>query len=168
MEIDHIVSQELFRDPVRLRKKLEELGLPETFQKDDLLNFIPTRRGSNVNKYKYANDSVIRSALAAARAKKEEIIRFVDLYFEEASAVDEAAKIAANITDEAQRYNVVDIILQDTEPFEELLIRNTPSQYSEGMSWFVKSSRNVRLSGLLPTFQDPLPSCVIEFRTLRL
>lgn len=168
MEIDHIVSQEIFKNPSRLKARLKELGLPENFQKDDLLNFVPTRRGPNVEKYKLQGDQVILKALSAARQKKERIIQKIDLFFSHANAVEEAAKIAANITSAEQRNDVIDIILHDMEDFREETHINQDSEFQGLPNLFVKATRNIRLIGYLPEFENPTPSCVIEFRTLLL
>lgn len=40
MEIDHIVSEDLFKNPKKLIEELKSLELPEDFEKDHLLNYV--------------------------------------------------------------------------------------------------------------------------------
>ncbi len=168
MEIDHIVAQDLYKTPNKLKDRLKELGLNPDFPKDDLLNFVPTRGGTNVEKYKLEGDQVILKALSTAKKNKETIKQKIDYFFRYANAIEVAAKIAANITSEEQRKDVIDIILHDIEDFREETFINQNYRFCGLPTQFVKATRNVRLVGCLPEFNNPMPSCNIEFRTLLL
>lgn len=49
-DVDHIIPASLKSKPSKLRERLAELGLPETFELDSLLNLIPVKRKWNRRK----------------------------------------------------------------------------------------------------------------------
>ncbi len=67
MEIDHIIPVHSFDNKEELARLLKDVGAPIDFECDSLFNYVPTRRGTNIQKSNKINKARIIDALEAAK-----------------------------------------------------------------------------------------------------
>ncbi|EXG86347.1 hypothetical protein K413DRAFT_3175 [Clostridium sp. ASBs410] len=160
MEVDHIVSEALFKDPEKLKKELKNLELPEDFEKDHLLNYVPSSRESNGEKSNKGEKTVKLLALSKASKMYSEILNEIKKLETDEIATELAIKLA-EMTDKKNKEFIINTILDETEEFE---YKRIVTDYSYHMR-----IRRVSLSAHL--FNDELgtrPSCLFEFKAIKL
>lgn len=160
MEVDHIVPEALFIEPEKLKKELENLGLPEDFEKDHLLNYVLSSRESNGEKSNGGEKTIKLLALSKARNVYSKILNEIKKLETDEMATELAIKLAEK-TDKKNKESIINIILDETEEFE---CRRIVTDYS-----YDRSIKRVSLSAYL--FNDAsgtLPSCLFEFKAFKL
>lgn len=163
LEVDHIIPQYLYEPQNRekLMVILKEYNLPSDFQKNDLLNFTPTCRKPNASKGEDLIPAMTCRALKAARDKKASIIRRIERYINTKEVANSAILLKSKLKLEEDVYNAIDILLDDVYDFTHVEGNEFPSD-----KFLVLSKSKVCLRGKLPTVEELLPGCTIEFRTL--
>lgn len=172
MEIDHIIPQDIFKNPIEMKKLLDEFGLPKDFEKDSLKNYTPTRKSQNNGKSNKTSGNLVKAqmanALREASEKEKLILKKIEEYNLSRDVIASAANIAVNVHDDKQKYSVIDIILNEVDDFE---IRENVlnSQYTKFENeTYIKSTSKISIIGYLPNMKNITPCCYLNFRTLKL
>ena len=165
MQVDHILP-ECLDDPGKEKEKkrwLKKFNLPDDFELDDLLNFVPagrfnTRKGSSIN------IPLAAFALEKAESKKEKIKKKIDNYQQSDGLISDAAKTRSRFSKtenpREELYNYIDILLDDVQPFDKNVIDESDR--------FQMSTGHVLLNGILPNTHDLKCYCSIQFQTLHI
>ena len=161
MVIDHIVPQDVFIDEQRRKETLKALGLEDSFEKDSLENFIPTRRDPNGDKSNDIDIILIRQCLKKAQKKKAEVEKLIEKYTKETDLITATVNVARLADDESKKQEVVDIIFDEEEEFENEYIDFGENSYKESIS-------RVSVYACLPSIKDMRPGCSFEFRPVKL
>jgi hypothetical protein len=160
MEVDHIVSVDLYKYPEKLKEELKSLELPEDFEKDHLLNYVPSSRESNREKSNKGDKIVKLLALSRASNMYNKILNEIKKLETDETATELAIKLA-EMTDKKNKEFIINLILDETEEFE---YKRIVTDYS-----YLMRMRRVSLSAFF--FNDDLgtrPSCLFEFKAIKL
>lgn len=161
MVIDHIVPQYVFEDEQRKKETLKELGLDDSFEKDSLENFLPTRRDPNCEKSNNIDIIQIRHCLNNAQKKKAKVEKLIEEYNKETDLITAAVNVARLADNENKKQEVVDIIFDEEEEFENEYIEFFENSYRESIS-------RVCVHANLPSIENMRPGCSFEFRPVKL
>lgn len=172
MEIDHIIPQSAYEKPEKLKKILDTLRLPADFEMNSLKNYTPTRRKQNLGKSNKVSDNIVISQMAAAlneaAEKEDKILKKIEEYHMKNDVISTAANIAVNLKNAKEKFDVVDIILDEIDDFEireKVLASGLKPTDNE---IYIKSTAKISLYGNLPNISDMTPCCYLNFRTLKL
>lgn len=161
MVIDHIVPRYVFEDEQRKNETLMELGLDNSFERDSLENFLPTRRDPNGDKSNNIDIIQIKHCLNKAKKKKEQVEKLIAEYYKETDLITAAVNVARLADNEDKKQEVVDIIFDEEEEFGSQYMSRLGNNYRESIS-------RVCVEANLPSIKDMTPGCLFEFRPVKL
>lgn len=163
MEIDHIIPKDYFKEinSQKLKKLLYDLGLSSDFQCDDLLNYVPTTRASNIQKTNEISFSRISAAIDQAKEKHDSIIEEINKFNSQNDAFEIATCLAKYIEKSSEEWeNYINVVLNEVYDFEE--------SESINENFLSISKTRVWLNGKLPSINDLNLSCSLEFRSVKI
>ena len=163
MEIDHIIPKDYFKEinSQKLKKLLYDLGLSSDFQCDDLLNYVPTTRASNIQKTNEISFPRISVAIDQAKEKHDSIIEEINKFNSQNDAFEIATCLAKYIEKSSEEWeNYINVVLNEVYDFEE--------SESINENFLSISKTRVWLNGKLPSINDLNLSCSLEFRSVKI
>lgn len=163
MEIDHIIPKDYFKEinSQKLKKLLYDLGLSSDFQCDDLLNYVPTTRASNIQKTNEISFPRISAAIDQAKEKHDSIIEEINKFNSQNDAFEIATCLAKYIEKSSEEWeNYINVVLNEVYDFEE--------SESINENFLSISKTRVWLNGKLPSINDLNLSCSLEFRSVKI
>ena len=163
MEIDHIIPKDYFKEinSQKLKKLLYDLGLSSDFQCDDLLNYVPTTRASNIQKTNEISFPRISAAIDQAKEKHDSIIEEINKFNSQNDAFEIATCLAKYIEKSSEEWeNYINVVLNEVYDFVE--------SESINENFLSISKTRVWLNGKLPSINDLNLSCSLEFRSVKI
>lgn len=163
MEIDHIIPKDYFKEinSQKLKKLLSDLGLSSDFQCDDLLNYVPTTRASNIQKTNEISFPRISAAIDQAKEKHDSIIEEINKFNSQNDAFEIATCLAKYIDKSSEEWeNYINVVLNEVYDFEK--------SESINENFLSISKTRVWLNGKLPSINDLNLSCSLEFRSVKI
>lgn len=167
MEIDHIIPVHSFDNKEELARLLKDVGAPIDFECDSLFNYVPTRRGTNIQKSNKINKARIIDALEAAKKNYDEVLRKIEKYNKDVEITETAAQLSQKLKymEDEDMEQAIDIILDDIFDYEDEYKTNEIfcSEKTISMSY-----SKISFKGTLPDFQNMNAKCSFEFRSLKI
>lgn len=163
MEIDHIIPKDYFKEinSQKLKKLLSDLDLSSDFPCDDLLNYVPTTRASNIQKTNEISFPRISAAIDQAKEKHDSIIEEINKFNSQNDAFEIATCLAKYIDKSSEEWeNYINVVLNEVYDFEE--------SESINENFLSISKTRVWLNGKLPSINDLNLSCSLEFRSVKI
>lgn len=160
LEVDHVIPRDVFKNKSKKEEFLKELGLTSEFEMDSLDNYLPTRRGPNVEKGSDDEKLRIIHGLSKVKKNKDKVKKLIDEYNKETDLIVAAVNVAMLADTEEKKQAVVDIIFDEEEEFETDFLE-TRDAYRESIS-------RVCIYANLPTIANMRPGCSFEFRPVKL
>ncbi len=165
LQIDHIIPQSLWKEGKEDERIeiLEKYGLDSSFEKNDLLNFVPSSGFSNKSKSDKLIPVLTAFALEAAKKNKGLIVHKIDQYYTSFNNITDVLTIRNQLIGKdgyiEELYEFIDVLLDDVKDYE---VKNVDSDYME------LSKKRIRLFGICPDLDNGFrPTCTVEFRTLK-
>ena len=162
LQVDHIIPRDVFKNEQLLSDTLKKYGLDSTFKENSLLNFLPASNRSNGRKSSKDLPAVIAFGLDLAK-KHEKKIRKKIRYYHALNNTYKHALITRRYFDNLGSdalYNYIDILLDDTLPFQDNSLMYGINRYSKG-------TNRIQFDGRLPSNDFYEIYCDIQFQNLQ-